>query len=380
MDLRAKIRQTLPWLLQKRTLWIALAMVLLYPPLWLAWTQPWQYQPQVPTGPLPEQLAQRPAYPLPPEIQAAKDEGMRLWGLHRTTDMRPYLEQAAEYGDPEAMYFMGESERRRSMGHFSSAAMEWYVRGARAGEVYSMLRLHQAGICLDGTDTVVDHWCAEDRQSWGEKAGQTALPDAEAGNTELMTDLYFSGGGIAWLRKAAENDNPRAQTHLAVMIEDGRYPGWPYYRYWPKEARLRAALPWYRRAAELGYAPAMGRIRGVLHWLDERTDEYWHWTQQAALHGHVDNNLNIGACYLDPDESPYHHCPVEQDIIKGVGILIAVRRQVGADPGSQAFYRYYQWVFDSLTEEEQAEAEAFSYEWESRLEAPLSYFPPRWGF
>ena len=80
MDLRAKIRQTLPWLLQKRTLWIALAMVLLYPPLWLAWTQPWQYQPQVPTGPLPEQLAQRPAYPLPPEIQAAKDEGMRLWG------------------------------------------------------------------------------------------------------------------------------------------------------------------------------------------------------------------------------------------------------------------------------------------------------------
>src|SRR5690554_3867536 len=137
MDLRAKIRETLPWLLQKRTLWVILILLLISPPIWLGWTQPWQYQPQVPTGPLPEEVAQRPSYPLPPEIQAAKDEGMRLWGLHRTTEMRPYLEQAAEYGDPEAMYFMGESERRRSMGHFSRPAMEWYVRGARAGEVYS---------------------------------------------------------------------------------------------------------------------------------------------------------------------------------------------------------------------------------------------------
>ena len=32
MDLRTQLKQTLPWLLQKRTLWIALAMVLLYPP------------------------------------------------------------------------------------------------------------------------------------------------------------------------------------------------------------------------------------------------------------------------------------------------------------------------------------------------------------
>src|SRR5690554_5179060 len=357
MDLRAKIHQTLPWLLQKRTLWVILILLVISPPIWLGWTQPWQYQPQVPTGPLPEQLDQRPAYPLPPEIQAAKDEGMRLWGLHRTTEMRPYLEQAAEYGDPEAMYFMGESERRRSMGHFSRPAMEWYVQGARAGEVYSMLRLHQAGICLDGTDTVVDHWCAEDRQPWGQKAGQTVLPLAEAGDTEAMTDLYFSGGGISWLRKAAENDNVRAQTHLAVMIADGRYPGWPYYRYWSKEARLRAALPWYRRAAELDYAPAMDRVVGVLHQLDERTDEYWHWIQQAALHGDVSSNYTLGACYLDPNFRVSDYCHVEQDIVKGVGILMAVRRQAG-DHGAQAFYENRKWAFESLTKEEHAQAEA----------------------
>ncbi len=36
---------------------------------------------------------------LEPEVQAAKDEGMRLWGQHEWINMQPYLEQAAEAGN-----------------------------------------------------------------------------------------------------------------------------------------------------------------------------------------------------------------------------------------------------------------------------------------
>src|SRR5690554_3397111 len=123
MDLRAKIQPYAPWLLQKRTLWVILVLLVISPPIWLGWTQPWQYQPQVPTGPLPEEVAQRPSYPLPPEIQAAKDEGMRLWGLQTPDSMdasEPLLELAAEHGDGDAMYFLGELQRRSSMGGFST--------------------------------------------------------------------------------------------------------------------------------------------------------------------------------------------------------------------------------------------------------------------
>src|SRR5690554_3034930 len=208
MDLRAKIHQTLPWLLQKRTLWVILILLVISPPLWLAWTQPWQYQPQVPTGPLPEEVAQRPSYPLPPEIQAAKDEGMRLWGLQTPDSMdasEPLLELAAEYGDGDAMYFLGELQRRSSMGGFSTSAMEWYVQGARAGEVYSMLRLHQAGVCRTGSKILFPQYCAEDQVAWSIKAYEWALPRAEAGDADAMLILHIIVGG-GWLRRAAEAD------------------------------------------------------------------------------------------------------------------------------------------------------------------------------
>ncbi|OBX35970.1 hypothetical protein A8U91_00306 [Halomonas elongata] len=44
---------------------------------------------------------------LEPEVQAAKDEGMRLYGLGISGEIIPYLEPAAEAGDMEAMYYLG---------------------------------------------------------------------------------------------------------------------------------------------------------------------------------------------------------------------------------------------------------------------------------
>lgn len=49
------------------------------------------------------------AWALDEDAQAAKDEGMRLYGIRRADTAIPYLEQAAEAGDVEAMYYLVEA-------------------------------------------------------------------------------------------------------------------------------------------------------------------------------------------------------------------------------------------------------------------------------
>ena len=63
------------------------------------------------------------SWALPADIQAAKDEGMRLYNIGHSTAAMPYLRQAADAGDVDAMYYMGESERRQKMMGFTTAAM-----------------------------------------------------------------------------------------------------------------------------------------------------------------------------------------------------------------------------------------------------------------
>ncbi|GHC36267.1 hypothetical protein [Aidingimonas halophila] len=51
------------------------------------------------------------AIALEPKVQAAKDEGMRLYGLGISGEIIPYLEPAAEAGDVEAMYYYQQGGR-----------------------------------------------------------------------------------------------------------------------------------------------------------------------------------------------------------------------------------------------------------------------------
>ncbi|GHC39528.1 hypothetical protein SAMN05443545_1163 [Aidingimonas halophila] len=51
------------------------------------------------------------AWALEPEVQEAKDEGMRLYGLGISGEIIPYLEPAAEAGDVEAMYYYQQGGR-----------------------------------------------------------------------------------------------------------------------------------------------------------------------------------------------------------------------------------------------------------------------------
>ncbi|MDR5860441.1 SEL1-like repeat protein [Halomonas eurihalina] len=88
---------------------------------------------------------------------------MRLYGLGISGEIIPYLEPAAEAGDVEAMYYLGEVHRLRHMG-LTEEAMGWYLQAAEQGDPYAMLRLFEGGACIAGDE------CPEDAEGWREKA------------------------------------------------------------------------------------------------------------------------------------------------------------------------------------------------------------------
>ncbi|MFG6139168.1 tetratricopeptide repeat protein [Halomonas sp. B23F22_10] len=309
---------------------------------------------------------------LEPEVQAAKEEGMRLYGLGISRETIPYLEPAAKAGDVEAMYYLGEVHRLRHMG-LTEEAMNWYLQAAEQGDPYAMLRLFQGGACVAGDE------CPEDAEGWREKALAETLPKAEAGDTDAMLALYHiyrlmddSGEGVEWLEKAAEAGNPEAQTRLGMNIRGGQ--GW----YFLESRRLEAAEEWFRKAAEQGYVPAMSDLAGVLE-KQEKPEQAWEWTVKASEHGDVGERFGIGWCYLNPQElnseAGIDMCQNKQDVVLGWAILLAMVEETSNHSAQSAMRRNK----DEITSEEIEQAKILAREWVEK-EPPLSNFPPRFGY
>lgn len=317
---------------------------------------------------------------LEPEVQAARDEGMRLWGISEWIKMQPNLEQAADAGDVEAMYYLGEATRLLDRG-LSQRAMAWYLQAAEQGDPYAMLRLFQGGACTAGDR------CPDGYEDWHHAALAIAQPQAEAGDAEAMMALYYIYANLdasrftwiyhmldiptradRWLKRSAEAGLPEAQALWGQQIRGARR-GW----YFTSHRRLAAAEEWFRRAAEQGYVPGMSGLAYALI-AQDRYDEGWEWMQIASEHGHAEQRFGVGWCYLDPQRDG--RCRNEVDKVKGWAILYSL--------AVETHYDLYKWAVrdhrDKLTENEVEEAEALAEEeWIGR-EPPLSRFPPRFGY
>ncbi|MFY0991883.1 tetratricopeptide repeat protein [Halomonas sp. C05BenzN] len=301
------------------------------------------------------------------ETQAAKDEGMRLYNAHLRSQAPPYLEPAAEAGDAEAMYYLGEIHRLRHMG-MTREALAWYRRAAEHGEPYAMLRLHQGGACRLGDV------CPDKGNDWRQAALEATLPQAEAGDAAAMGVLFDIYSALEqpqvaddWLERAGEAGDAESQYWLGILIGDGLGD-------YPDEAqRKEVAEAWLRRAAEQGYAPAINRLSALLS-QRERYKEAWEWMVQASEAGHMNGRLGIGWCYLNPEERG-EICVHEQDMVKGWAILSAVSEETDNRTAQSIMARNR----DRLTAKQREEAEALAEEWLAK-EPPLSEFPPRFGF
>ncbi|MGR2740818.1 tetratricopeptide repeat protein [Billgrantia sp. Q4P2] len=262
-------------------------------------------------------LAMSAAWALEEEAQAAKDEGMRLYGIRRAEAAIPLLEQAATAGDVEAMYYLGEANRRLVMGGMNQAALEWYHQAAQQGEPHAMLRLYDGSACELGEA------CPEDGSNdWREAALAATLPKAEAGDADAMGALYDiytyldqHDEAMEWLLLSAEAGNLDSMNWLGQLARDDEK------NYATDPERLEAAAEWYRRAAAADYVPAIHNLSLVLLQL-EQSQEAWEWMQVASDEGHIDARLGIGWCYLEPERSAL--CQNEKDVMKGLGMLTAL--------------------------------------------------------
>ncbi|RLK48884.1 hypothetical protein DFR31_2000 [Alkalispirillum mobile] len=291
---------------------------------------------------------------------------MRLYGIRWRSVAIPHLEKAAEAGDVESMYYLGEIHRFMDRG-MSREAIDWYHRAALGGDPHAMLRLEWGMICK------LADICPAEHDTWVKMALEQELPKAEAGDTEAMIALRSIYAVLEqpdtaeqWLRKAAEAGNPHAQDWWARSIQNrsGELP--------PKLEDVKAAEPWFRKAAEQGYAPAMDNLAGNL-WRQEEVESAWKWVVRGSEHGYVNNRVTYGRCHLKPEDRPY--CPRDNDPIKGWAILHAVYEETRHD-GAEWYLDEFS---DLLTDEEIAEAEALAEDWLNR-DPPLSYFPPKYGF
>ena len=298
--------------------------------------------------------------------QQAKEEGMRLYGIRWRSVAIPHLEKAAEAGDVESMYYLGEIHRFMDRG-MSREAIDWYHRAALGGDPHAMLRLEWGMICE------LADLCPEDHDTWVDKALEQELPRAENGDSEAMStlfDVYNMLGeprtALDWLERAAEAGNPEAQDWLGTITQE-RSDEWP-----PPLEDVKAAEPWFRKAAEQGYAPAMNNLAGNL-WRQDDVEGSWKWVVRGSEHGHVENRTTYGGCHLAPEDLSY--CPEDNDPIKGWAILRAVYEETR----HQNAKWYLEEFPDLLTDEEIAEAEKLAEDWLNR-DPPLSYFPPKYGF
>ncbi|MCE8026923.1 tetratricopeptide repeat protein [Billgrantia aerodenitrificans] len=307
------------------------------------------------------------SWALEPEVQTAKDEGMRIYGLGIAAESIPLLEPAAEAGDVEAMYYLGEIHRLRHMG-LTRDAMAWYLQAAEQGDVHAMLRLFQGGACTAGDR------CPEGYEDWHHAALAVAQPKADAGDPDAMlqmSDIYrmFDQPRRAgdWLERAAEAGQPEAQTILGNQILDGR--GW----YLTNGRRLSAAEAWFSKAAEQGHVPGMEGLARVYR-NKEEFEQGWQWMIESSLRGSYQNRLGVGWCYLDPSYD--QRCHTGKDVVKGWAVLYSLSKEF-KDVNARDIMS---WNQDELTESQRQEAEALAEaEWIGR-EPPLSNFPPRFGY
>ncbi|MBZ5487733.1 sel1 repeat family protein [Halomonas aquamarina] len=294
---------------------------------------------------------------------------MRLWGIHQWERMQPPLEIAAESGDAEAMYYLGEANRLLSRG-LSQAALDWYYQAAQHGEPYAMLRLFDGGACELGDV------CPENGDDWPQAALELTLPQAEAGDPEAMAALYYiyyyvedpdEEEALTWLKRAAEAGNAWAMYSLGKRARNDENA------YSSDTERLEAAEVWFRRAAEAGYAPGMNDLAVVLSYLG-RYEEAWEWMLQASEAGHINGRQWVASCYIEPEAQGREMCQVEKQPAKGWAIMLARNEEVPGTSSERALRVYH----DNLTPEQRAEGERMKDEWLG-LEPPLSYFPEKFG-
>ena len=300
---------------------------------------------------------------LTPEQQAARDKGLALYQQSDWYDSQPLLQIAAEAGDQQAQYYLGEAIRL-SKRYMTAEARKWYEAAAEQGDLFAMLRLSNGSdLCKElGT-------CASNGPEWREKALSLAYERAEQGDTAAMIALYVANQGIGWLEKAAEGGDGPAQRLLAGLYQDGE--GW----FFLPGRREKAIEKWYRASAEGGFPLGMMHYANFLYENNGSKEEIRYWVKKAAEGGYI----SAVSTYASNLAHTPNDLDFPKDFVAGYGLKYLISRLEGGGTAPEYAQRSLPKIAKKMTAEQIEQAKVFAAEWE-KTHPPLSYFVPVYGF
>jgi TPR repeat protein len=296
------------------------------------------------------------------EQLSAKTQGITFYNQYKAVSATPFLTIAAEAGDHEAQYYLGESLRRKNR-YMNPEARKWYEASAAQGDLYAMIQLGRSekDLCTFSND------CPPDQKKpieWLNQAKNIAIPKANQGDAEAMYILYELTLDDTWLEKAAMAGNALAQYWMGVGYQQGE----GFFLPWK---RGEAVAKWFKASAEGGYPKSMMEYAAILFESGD-IEGFRHWNEQAALTGYADTVYGYGS-YIAHEPDTYGF-PL--DIIKGYA-LVYLLSELDGGGGMQVNIEYkLPLITAKMTPEQIIEAKEFAKKWKA-THPPLSFFPDK---
>jgi len=288
------------------------------------------------------------------------ERGIVLYNQNRTRAARSYLEVAAQAGDSQAQFYLGEALRKNNR-FMTREALQWLEASAQQGNSYAMIRLGRMGESLC---SIMEN-CPEGsrpNEEWLKVAYELNETKSEQGDAEAMYLMFRLTSEVSWLERAAEAGHGLSQHLLADLIKNGLGTYW-----WPG-SRQQDVERWYKASAESGYPPGMLSHALILMNKGDLTG-YQHWAEEVAKTGYVSGVFEFGMLLVDP-----LHREFQQDLVKGYGVLSLLLELDGGGYLNKRFIeKRLPPIAAQMTPEQLDQALEYAEEWKSS-HPPLSFF------
>ena len=298
---------------------------------------------------------------LTPVQQAAKDRGIMLYNQYKPAEME--LRVAAEAGDAEAQFYLGE-ELRHKHRHMTAEARNILEASASQGNLYAMIRLGHSG---SGLCNILGNCPAGYKSSddWSLEAWKISKALAAKGDPEGLYIFYRVTGELEFLVKSAEAGFPFAQYWLARRYHNG--DGF----FWLPWQRSQEVKRWFKAAAENGHPQAMVEYAVIIY--EDRGDMAVarHWIEESAKAGYQNGvaHLVAEAAHL----RTYVGFPL--DLVKGYGLMsLLLVLDVGGGRMDGTKHNLSEMI-KKMTPEQIEQGKSFAVEWQAANPRPISFFP-----
>ncbi|MDX5385333.1 MAG: hypothetical protein LPK15_15145 [Alteromonadaceae bacterium] len=296
-------------------------------------------------------------------------EGYTLYQQQYSPNAFVKFKEAAQLGHAEAAYYAGNILRRNHT-YITEEAEQFYRQAAEGGDVYAMLRLARKG---NFCGTLRN--CNYDREEWLERALDSVLPKAEAGDLEAMKDAYSvyrvsgdKGKAWGWILRAAEGGHAFSQYWVAILLEE-QDMGF----YWTEAGRRADMLKWLEASAEQGFPKAIFKL-ATEYSIDGRFDEATEWVERMGQTDYFDALHEYGLVLIaGPDGAKNRIQYPEPRPIEGLAVLLALHRETGNPSVKYSIDRH----LNDLDSDTAAKARARSEE--LLVDTPILHYLPKFG-